>query len=150
MQLLIRHKYIMISTTHRQKRIFMDNISRKYPNKYSNILKAQRLKRIMEDTKKIMGWEEMCNKCQNLGRNPWEKHTRCHDKSIKMQRCVYDREREASLKPIEILTGWAIARLAYGKTTLVLDVRISLSTHFTLKIWNLRKICRKIIFPKSV
>jgi hypothetical protein len=45
----------MISTTHRQKRIFMDNISRKYPNKYSNILKAQRLKRIMEDTKKIMG-----------------------------------------------------------------------------------------------
>jgi hypothetical protein len=150
MQLLIRHKYIMISPTHSQKRIFMHNISRKYPNKYSNIIKAQRLKRITEDTKKIMGWEEMCNKCQNLGRNPQEKHTRCHDKSIKMQRCVYGREREASLKPIEILTGWAIARLAYGKTALVLDVRISPSTHFTLKIWNLRKICRKIIFPKSV
>jgi len=99
---------------------------------------------------KIMGWEDMCTKCQNLGRNPREKHTRCHDKSIKMQRCVYGREREASLKPIEILTGWAIARSAYGKTALVLDVRISLSTHFTLKIWNLGKICRKIIFPKSV
>jgi len=35
--------------------IFMHTISRKYPNKYSNILKAQRLKRITEDTMKIMG-----------------------------------------------------------------------------------------------
>jgi hypothetical protein len=66
---------------------------------------------------------------------------------IKMQRCVYGREREASLKPIEILTGCAITRSAYGKTALV---RISPSKHFTLKIWNLRKICRNIIFPKSV
>jgi hypothetical protein len=33
----------------------MHTISRKYPNKYSNILKAQRLKRITEDTMKIMG-----------------------------------------------------------------------------------------------
>jgi hypothetical protein len=148
MQLFIRHKR---SAQHTDKKGFSCTISQeKYPNKYSNILKAQRLKRIMEDTMKIMRWEEMCTKCQNLGRNPWEKHTRCHDKSIKMQRCVYGREREASLKPIEILTGWAIARSAYGKTALVLDVRISPSTHFTLKIWNLRKICRKIIFPKSV
>jgi len=45
MQLLIRHKYIMISPTRRQRRIFMHTISRKYPNKYSNILKAQRLKK---------------------------------------------------------------------------------------------------------
>jgi hypothetical protein len=35
----------------------------------------------------------MCNKCQNLGRNPREKHTRCHDKSIKMKRCVWQRKR---------------------------------------------------------
>jgi len=33
-----------------------------------------------------------------------------HDKSIKMQRCVYGREREASLKPLEILSGCATAR----------------------------------------
>jgi hypothetical protein len=36
-----------------------------------------------------------------------------------MKRCVYDREREVSLKPIEILSGCAI--------------RIGLSKHFTLK-----------------
>jgi len=80
-------------------------ISRKYLNKYFNILKAQKLKRITEDTMKIMGWEEMCKECQNLGRNPQEKHTTCHDKSIKMQRCVYGRERDSSLKPIEIMSG---------------------------------------------
>jgi hypothetical protein len=40
---------------HRQNRISMHSISRKYPNKYSNILKAQKLKRIMENTMKIMG-----------------------------------------------------------------------------------------------
>jgi hypothetical protein len=95
----------MISPTHRQRRIFMHTISRKDPNKYSNILKSQRLKRITENTMKIMGLKEMCKKCQNLGRNPREKHTRCHDKSIKMQRCVYGRERDASLKPVEILSG---------------------------------------------
>jgi hypothetical protein len=39
-------------------------------NKYSNILKAQELKRITEGTLKIMEWEEMCKECQNLGRNP--------------------------------------------------------------------------------
>jgi len=33
----------------------MHSILRKYPNKYSNILKAQKLKRITEDTLKIMG-----------------------------------------------------------------------------------------------
>jgi hypothetical protein len=55
MQLLIRHKYIKISPTHRQRRIFMHTISRNYPNKYFNILKAQRLKRITEDIMKIMG-----------------------------------------------------------------------------------------------
>jgi hypothetical protein len=68
---------------------------------------------------KIMGWEEMCKECQNLGRNPREKHTIWYDKSIKMQRWVYGREREASLKPIEILSGCATARSAYGKTALV-------------------------------
>jgi hypothetical protein len=41
--------------THRQSRIFTHTISREYPNKYSNILKAQKLKRITEDTIKIMG-----------------------------------------------------------------------------------------------
>jgi hypothetical protein len=67
---------ITISTQqHRQNRIFMHTISRKYPNKYSNILKAQKLKRIMEDTMKIIGREEMCKECQNLGRNPQEKNT---------------------------------------------------------------------------
>jgi hypothetical protein len=48
-----------------------------------------------------------------------KKNTRCHDKSIKMQRCVYGREGEASLKLIEILTGYAITRSANGKTALV-------------------------------
>jgi hypothetical protein len=48
----------------------------------------------------------MCKECQNFGRNPREKHTTCHDKSIKKnERCVNGREREASLKPIEILSG---------------------------------------------
>jgi hypothetical protein len=47
----------------------------------------------------------MCTECQNLGRNPREKHTTCHDKSIKMQRCVYGRKRDASLKPVEIPSG---------------------------------------------
>jgi hypothetical protein len=46
----------------------------------------------------------MWKKCQNLGRNPREEYTTCHDKSIKMQRCVYGRERDASLKPVEILS----------------------------------------------
>jgi hypothetical protein len=38
-------------------------------------------------------------------RNPQEKHTTCHDKSIKMQRFVYGRERDASLKLVEIPSG---------------------------------------------
>jgi hypothetical protein len=84
----------------------MHTMSRKYPNKYSNILKAQKkLKRITEDTMKIMGWEETCKECQNLGRNLREKHTTCHDKSIKMQIYVYGRERDASLKLVEIPFG---------------------------------------------
>jgi hypothetical protein len=33
----------------------MHTISIKYPTKYSNILKAQKLKRIKENTMKIMG-----------------------------------------------------------------------------------------------
>jgi hypothetical protein len=41
--------------THRHNRISMHTISRKYPTIYSNILKAQKLKRITEDTMKIMG-----------------------------------------------------------------------------------------------
>jgi len=89
-------RYININPTHRHNRIFMHTISRKYPNKYSNILKAQKLKRITEDTLKIMGWEEMCKECQNLGRNPREIHTTWHDKSIKMQRCVWQRKRSKS------------------------------------------------------
>jgi hypothetical protein len=47
----------------------------------------------------------MCKECQNLRRNPQEKHTTCHDKSIKMKRCVHGRKRDASLKPVEILSG---------------------------------------------
>jgi hypothetical protein len=82
----------------------MHTISSKYPNKYSNILKAQKLKRITEDTMKIMGCKEMCKECQNLGRNPREKHTTCHDKSIKTQTCVYGREREASIKAALVWT----------------------------------------------
>jgi len=96
---------ININPTHRHNRIFMHTISREYPNKYSNILKAQKLERITEDTMKIIGWEEMCKECQNLGRNPREKHTACHDKSIRMQICVYGRERDSSLKPVEISSG---------------------------------------------
>jgi histone acetyltransferase (RNA polymerase elongator complex component) len=119
MQLLIRHKYFKISPTHRQRRFLCTISQENIPiNKYSNILKAQKLKRITEDTMKIMGWEEMCKECQNLGRNPREKHTTWYDKSIKMQRYVYNREREASPN----------------------------ASH--LKIWNLRKIWRKIFFSK--
>jgi hypothetical protein len=39
-------------------------------------------KRITKDTMKIMGWEEMSKKCQNLGRNLREKNTTWHEKSI--------------------------------------------------------------------
>jgi hypothetical protein len=45
----------MISPTHRQIMIFMHTISRKISQQKSNILKAQRLKRIMEDIMKSMG-----------------------------------------------------------------------------------------------
>jgi len=62
---------------------------------------------------------------------------------------VYGREREASLKPIEILTGWAIARSAYGKTALVLDVRISPSKHNTLKILKLEENLQTNNFSKG-
>jgi hypothetical protein len=99
--------------------IFMHTISKISQQIFQYSKSKKKLKRIMEDTMKIMGWEEMCKECQNLGRNPREKHTTCNDKSIKMQRCVYGREREASLKPIEIMFGCATARSAYGKTALV-------------------------------
>jgi hypothetical protein len=46
---------ISISTQHTDKIGFSCTLSQKYPNKYSNILKAQKLKRITEDTMKIMG-----------------------------------------------------------------------------------------------
>jgi len=47
---------ITISTQHIKIIEFSCTLSqRKYPNKYSNILKAQKLKRIMENTMKIMG-----------------------------------------------------------------------------------------------
>jgi len=49
--------------------------------------------------------EEMCKECQNLEKNLRDKHTTCHDKSLKMKRCVYGREKDASLKPIEIPFG---------------------------------------------
>jgi len=53
MQLLIRHKR---SAQHIDRKGFSCTISQeKYPNKYSNIPKVQRLKRITEDTMKIMG-----------------------------------------------------------------------------------------------
>jgi hypothetical protein len=46
---------IPISTQHTDRiGFFMHTISRKYPTKYSNILQAQKLKRITEDTMKIM------------------------------------------------------------------------------------------------
>jgi hypothetical protein len=54
---------------------------------------------------KITEWEKMCKECQNLRRNPREKDTTWQDKSIKMQRYAYGRERDASLKPEEILSG---------------------------------------------
>jgi len=47
----------------------------------------------------------MCKECQNLEKNLRDKHTTCHDKSLKMKRCVYGREKDASLKPIEIPFG---------------------------------------------
>jgi hypothetical protein len=47
----------------------------------------------------------MCKECQNLEKDSREKHTTLHDKSLKMQRCVYGRERDASLKPVEIPSG---------------------------------------------
>jgi hypothetical protein len=73
MQLFIRHK--SRSTQHTDRIGFPCTISQEnIPiNKYSNILKAQRVKRIIEDTMKIMKWEEICKECQNLGRNPREK-----------------------------------------------------------------------------
>jgi len=103
MQQFIRHKYIKINP-HTDIIGFSSTISQEnIPiNKYSNILKAQKLKRTKEDIKKIMEWDEMCREFQNLGTNPREKHTTWHDKSIEMQRCVYGRERDASLKPVEI------------------------------------------------
>jgi len=54
MQQFIRHKYIKINPAHIIG--FSCTISQeKIPiNKYSNILKAQKLKRTKEDTKKIM------------------------------------------------------------------------------------------------
>jgi hypothetical protein len=47
----------------------------KYTNKYSNILRAQKLKRTNKDSTKIMEREEMCKECQNLRSNLQEKHT---------------------------------------------------------------------------
>jgi hypothetical protein len=47
---------IPISTQHTDKIGFSCILSQeKYPTKYSNILKAQKLKRITKDTMKIMG-----------------------------------------------------------------------------------------------
>jgi hypothetical protein len=46
---------ISISTQHTDIIEFSCTLSQKYPNKYSNILKVQKLKIIMEDTMKIMG-----------------------------------------------------------------------------------------------
>jgi hypothetical protein len=46
---------ISISTQHTNIiGFFMHTISRKYPTKYSNILKAQKLKKVTEDSMKIM------------------------------------------------------------------------------------------------
>jgi len=49
MQLFIRHKYIKISPAHKQKMIFMHNISREYSN-----IQVQKLKRTKEDTVNII------------------------------------------------------------------------------------------------
>jgi hypothetical protein len=47
MQQSIRHKYIKINSAHKHNWIFMHNTSKKNItiNKYSNILKAQKLKK---------------------------------------------------------------------------------------------------------
>jgi hypothetical protein len=73
MQLIIRHKYIMISPTHRQRRIFMHTISRKDPNKYSNILTSQRLERITENTRSMD--EKRCAKNAKISGEIHEKNT---------------------------------------------------------------------------
>jgi hypothetical protein len=40
----------------------------------------------------------MFRECQNLERNPQEKHTTLHDKSTKMQCCVNGRESKGRIK----------------------------------------------------
>jgi hypothetical protein len=55
MKLFIRLTYTKISLAHRQKDFHAQYLKKKIPiNKYSNILKAQRLKRVTEGTMKIM------------------------------------------------------------------------------------------------
>jgi hypothetical protein len=86
MQQFVTHKYIKTNPAHRQKRIFMHKYLKKIFQ--STIIpifwKAQKLKRTEENKEITMEWEEMCRECQNLERNPREKHTTWHEKSIKM------------------------------------------------------------------
>jgi hypothetical protein len=75
-----------------------------------------------------------------------EKSTRKTHNMInqKMQRCVYGREREASLKPVEIqLLGQHMARLLSSGR------RIGPSKCFTLENLKLEENMQKNIFPKS-
>jgi hypothetical protein len=143
----------------------MHNISRKYLIKYFYILKAQKLKRTKEDTRKIMEWEEMYRKCQNLGRIPWEKHTTCHDKSIKKKIQGYvagwERKWKKSTCKDRVRTWYTLVRTVHCQisnrkdcacSNVALnypDIRVDPSGRFTLKIWNWRKICRQNIFPKN-
>jgi hypothetical protein len=95
---------ISIWTQHRQNRIFMHNILRKYSNhqifKYSNKHKNLKEQRKIQQ----IPWnEKICAKnAKKLEKNPWQKHTTWHDKLIKMQRCANGKERDASLKLVEI------------------------------------------------
>jgi hypothetical protein len=103
MQLFIRHKYTKISPAHRQKRIFMHNISKKNYNQqilqYSKSTKTKKNNRRHNEDHGM----RRCAKNAKISGEIHEKNTQ-HD-MIKMQRCVYGREREASLQPIEILSG---------------------------------------------
>jgi hypothetical protein len=55
----------------------MDNISREYSNQqiFQYSKKHKNFKRTKEDTTNTMEIEEMCKECQNLKKNPREKHT---------------------------------------------------------------------------
>lgn len=139
--------HISRSTQHKNRIGFSCIISQENIsiNKYSNILKAKKLKRTKEATKKIMEWEEMCRECQNLGWNLREKHITWHDKSIKMQKCVCGRERHASLKLVEISSGRLLLDQHTARPRPSRCKNRSVRTLHTENL-KLEKICRKKYF----